>query len=138
MIYKTKMKTVKNFHTIIYVMSFVLLEIAVWSPTSIKFWKDSSTRGNSPILFIWKIIFRKPVNKGSWRRRNSFNPPNLVNSIGIGPTKNKETELKDYWVIPFQKTWKVVVSRSEVLKINHVTKLSWEWNWLRIWSSYSF
>jgi len=52
-----------------------------------RFWKDPSTRGNSPIFTKQKetdqIFFSKPSNKYSPIKFKFFNLTNLVKSMGI-------------------------------------------------------
>jgi len=62
----------------------------------IKFLKDPSTRGNSPIFQNQKMKMKsillsiKPVKKGFCLICKSSKRANLVNSIGIGPMKEIE------------------------------------------------
>jgi len=69
------------------------LDIPSDNPTSIKFLKDPSTRGNSPIFQNQKMKMKptlpsiKPVNKDSSLKSNFSKWANLVKSTGIGPMK---------------------------------------------------
>ena len=69
------------------------LYISSGKSTSIKFLKDPSTRGNSPINHNQKMKMKpillsiKPVNNGSSAKSNLSNRVNLVNSSGIEPRK---------------------------------------------------
>ena len=69
------------------------LDISSGNLTSIKFLKDPSTRGNSPIFSKPKdeneanSSFNKPVNRDSSANFKLSNRVNLVNSIGTEPRK---------------------------------------------------
>jgi len=69
------------------------LDIPLGKLICIKFLKDPSTRGNSPNFSNQKMKMKpillsiKPVKNGFSSKTNLLNPTNLVNSIGIGPTR---------------------------------------------------
>jgi len=60
------------------------------------------------------LLSIKPVNKGSWSIKNSFNRANLAKSCGIGPTRIKRA--KDQFSFSIKKPKKLLLLEVNFLR----------------------